>query len=381
MQRAGRLAGEMGKVAFVHDKELPLHCTIVVKNGYPSALAFTFSHLAVDYQALAVVSAEWRRLQRGEHLPPVTWQPVEQAELERTEAFLSRSARSIAYWRSVLEDVPLDVFDHPAGQPEEPRFIEVRMESVALAVATKRLAEGWTIGTTSVLLVACAIVACAIVAGTVTGRSRAVMQLVHSNRRDPHTRAMVGTVSQDALFVLDLNGSGFAETCQAAEHSAMAAYWNAHHDPVAMDAMRAEVGRRRGREPDLDVFVNDRHVGDWPNLPRLDPGGNLTRILGETRTYVTNAWPGVRFKVFFTIGNATNIGQLSLIIDTAYLRRDIATAMLRAVETLLVHALTEDIPMAGIPRLCAITAYHGHQISRTLAPGDRSHTRPQPPAA
>jgi hypothetical protein len=227
------------------------------------------------------------------------------------------------------------------------------MESVALAVAATRLAERWTISTTSVLLAACATVL-----ATVSGRTRAVMQLVYSNRRDPRTRAMVGTVGQDGLFVLDMCEADFAETCRAADRSAMAAYWHAHYDPFAMTAMRAEIGRRRGREPDLDAFLNDRRGGgDWPNLPRPAPGEDLARLAGGTRTYVTNAWPGVRFKVFFTVGTATHTGQLSLIVDTAYLPRDMAVAMLRAVETLLVHAVAGDVPMAAVPGMCGIAAY------------------------
>jgi hypothetical protein len=234
----------------------------------------------------------------------------------------------------VLADVPLEVFDHPPGEPEDPRFIEVGMESVALAVAATRLAQRWTISTTSVLLAACATEL-----ATVSDRPRAVMQLVHSNRRDPRTQAMVGTVGQDGLFVLDLPGTDFAATCQAAHRAALTAYRNAHYDPAAMTAMRQEIGLLRGREPDLDAFVNDRRDGaGWPALPALAPGADLAPLTSQTRTYVTNAWPGVRFKVFFTVGTAPGTGQLSLIIDTAYLSRDQAVSMLLDIEAMLVRS-------------------------------------------
>ncbi|GAA3583114.1 hypothetical protein GCM10022419_076080 [Nonomuraea rosea] len=330
LQAAERIAGELARTVFDHGVDLPLRCAVVTKDGRPRALAFAFSHLAVDFQALSLLSAEWRALLRGDPLPPAGWQPLDQAELEREESFLARSSRSIRYWRSVLEEVPLEVFDHPPGEAEEPRFIEVGMESVALAAAAERLAARWTISTTSVLLAACATV----LAG-VSGRGRAVMQLVHSNRRDPRTRGMVGTVGQDGLFQLDVNPDGFAATCADAHRNALAAYRNAHYDPFAMQAMREEVGRRRGREPDLDAFFNDRRgTGDWPNLPEY---GDLAALTGRTRTYVTDAWPGVRFKVFFTVGTATGTGALSLIVDTAYLGRDTARAMLLGVEDLLVR--------------------------------------------
>jgi Condensation domain len=349
---AERLAGELGKAVFAHDQEWPLHAAIVTREGRPAAVAMAFTHLAVDYQALAVLSADWRRLLRGERLPPAPWQPMDQAELEQTAPFQARSARAIRYWRTVLADVPLDVFDHPPGEPEDPRFIEVGMESVALAVAAARLADRLAISSTSVLLAACAIML-----ATVSGRPRAVMQLVHSNRRDPRTQAMVGTVGQDGLFVLDLPDADFAVACQAAHRAALAAYRNAHYDPAAMTAMREEIGVLRGREPDLDAFVNDRRDGaGWPSLPALAPGADLAPLSRQTRTYVTNAWPGVRFKVFFTVGTAPGTGQLSLIIDTAYLSREMASSMLLGIEALLVRSLTEDIPVADIPRVCGLTA-------------------------
>ncbi|MFC4123090.1 condensation domain-containing protein [Nonomuraea zeae] len=326
---ADRIAGELARTVFDHGHDLPLRCTVVTKDGRPRALAFSFSHLAVDFQALGLISAEWRGLLRGDELPPPGWQPLDQAELEREESFQARSSRSIRYWRSVLEEVPLEVFDHPPGEAEDPRFIEVGMESVALAVAAERLAARWAVSTTSVLLAACAVV----LAG-VSGRSRAVMQLVHSNRRDPRTRGMVGTVGQDGLFVLDVSPGDFAATCLNAHRNALAAYRNAHYDPFEMQAMREEVGRRRGREPDLDAFFNDRRAAiGWPALPR---SADLAALTERTRTYVTDAWPGVRFKVFFTVGTATDTGALSLIVDTAYLRRDTARAMLLGVEELLV---------------------------------------------
>ncbi|MCK2215703.1 condensation domain-containing protein [Actinomadura sp. ATCC 31491] len=341
LRAAARVAADLGRVPFDHGRDLPLRCSLVLKDGRPKAVALAFSHLAVDYQALSLLAAEWKALLRGEELPPPSWQPADQVELERSPVFLARSARSLAYWRPVLEEVPLEVFDHAPGEPEDPRFIEVELESVALAAAATALAARWTLSTTSVLLAACAAVL-----ATASGRERAVMQLVHGNRRDPRTRGLVATVGQDALFVLDLAEQDFAALCRAAHRNALTAYRNACYDPYAMQAMREEVGRRRGREPDLDAFFNDRRgTGEWPSLPAAAP---------PSRTSVRDAWPGVRFKAFFTVGTAPDTGQLSLIADTAYLGRETARAMLLAVESLLVRAVREDVPMAGAARLCGM---------------------------
>ncbi|MBX6385936.1 MAG: hypothetical protein IRZ07_23675 [Microbispora sp.] len=364
---AERLAGELGQTAFTHDRDLPLRCAVVVKGGRPTALAFAFSHLAVDFQALNLLSQEWRALLSGAELPPADWQPMDQAAVERTEPYRARSAKSVRYWHSVLADGPLDVFDHPPREAQDPRFIEIGMESVALAVAAQRLAERWTMSTTNVLLAACATML-----ATVSGRPRAVMQLVHSNRRDDRTRTMVGTVEQDGLFVLDLPRSDFAAACRAARRGALTAYRTAHYDPFEMQAMREEIGRRRGREPDLDAFFNDRRtVGTWPGLPPVGSDEEVARLTEKTRTYVTNAWPGVRFKAFFTVVSAPDTGKLSLIVDTAYLHPDTAEAVLRGVETLLVRALTEEVPIAAVPEVCGVGPFLGFRTA--ASPGaDRS---------
>lgn len=365
LELAERLAARMSEETFAPGGEWPLHCRVVISAGRPAALAFSFSHLAVDHEALWLLSEDWRRLLRGEDLPPASWQPMDQTELEATEQFQARSARSLRYWQPVLEEVPLDVFDHPPGEPEDPRFIEVGMESAALAAAAGLLAERWEISTSSVLLAACGTAL-----ATVTGRPRTVMLLPHSNRRDPRTRAMVGAVGQDSLFALDLGGSGldgadgadFGATCRAAQRNALLAYRNTQYDPFAMWAMREETGRRRGREPDLNAFFNDRLGTDGgPDLPRSAIGENLADLAGKTRIHASNAWPSICIRVMFTVGTADGAGQLSLIADTAYLPRDIATSMLLGIEALLVRSVTEDIPIAAVPKVCGIAAYRGHR--------------------
>jgi hypothetical protein len=56
----------------------------------------------------------------------------------------------------------------------------------------------------------------------------------------------------------------------------------------------------------------------------------------------------------FTVGTTAGASELSLIVDTAYLTRDVATSMLLGIEALAVRSLTEDIPIAAIPHMCGV---------------------------
>lgn len=373
---AERIAGRLSEEIFAPGQDWPLRCRVVLKDGRPAALALAFSHLAMDHVALSLLSADWRRLLRGDVLPPAQWQPMDQTELEATEPFQARSARSIRYWQPVLDEVPLDVFGHPPGQPEDPRFVEVVMESPALGAAVGPFALRLGISTSSVLLAACAAVQ-----ATVTDRQRAVMLMVHSNRRDPRTRAMVGTVGQDSLFALDLSPAGdFAATCRVAERNALLAYRNTQYDPFAMWAMREETGRRRGREPDLNAFFNDRLGSE---RPRPAAGGNPAELTAQTRIQAGSAWPSIHLRVMFTVGTMAGAGELSIIADTAYLPRDVATSMLLGIEALVVRGLTEDIPVAAIPRVCGILRTESHGLQPVLLRRQRRSggQRPVPAAA
>lgn len=336
---AAAVAAELAAKGFDYGGELPVRCAVVTADGRPRALAFALSHLAVDAGALDVMAAQWRPLLTGERLPPVAWQPRDQAAHEQSAAGRARGERTLRHWSSVLRDVPATLFDHPPGTPEDPRFVRIGMESAAVAAATETLAARWSVSTTSVLLSAAAALLTA-----VTGRRKAVMQFIVGNRHDARLRDMVGTAVQDGLFTLDLPDGTFADAARAGHRQALITYRHAHYEPYAMMRLRDEVG-----PADLSAYFNDvRTVPTWPNRPRGEPA----ELTGRTRTFFVGAWSEVDAKVFFATGPATHTCQLFLLTDTAYLPRPTAYAMLRGVETLLVRSVTEDVPLDRLREIC-----------------------------
>lgn len=336
---AAAVAAELAAKGFDYGGELPVRCAVVTADGRPRALAFALSHLAVDAGALDVMAAQWRRLLTGEPLPPVTWQPRDQAAHEQSAAGRARGERTLHHWRTVLRDVPATLFDHPPGTPEDPRFVRIGMDSAAVAAAAETLAERWSISTTSVLLSAAAVLL-----ATVSGRRKAVMQFIVGNRHDQRLRDMVGTAVQDGLFTLDLPDGTFADAARAGHRQALITYRHAHYEPYAMMRLRDEAG-----PVDLSAYFNDvRTVPTWPNRPKGEPA----ELTGCTRMFFVGAWSEVDAKVFFATGPATHTCLLYLLTDTAYLPRAIAYEMLRGVETLLVRSVTEDVPLDRLREIC-----------------------------
>ncbi|NUP78232.1 MAG: hypothetical protein HOV96_11875 [Nonomuraea sp.] len=316
---AGEIAAELAGKGFDYAGELPVRCSIVMDGGRPCAVAFAFTHMAVDGRALDVIAAEWPRLLSGEPLPAAP-QPLDLAAEERSPDGVARGERALRYWRAALERMPRPLFAAPQGPPEEPRYVKLSMESATLGAAATALAARWGVSTGSVLLGAYAVLL-----SRLTGRETAAMQLIVGNRHDPRLAPMVATIVQDGIFVLDVKpGAPLAEAVRDAHRGVLAAYRHARYDPVAQRALIEETG------PPPTAYFNDvRVAGGWPNLPPRPPAA-------PGRIFPAGAWPEVDAEVFFTVGPATHTCRLDLLADTALLPTEAIEAMLREIETLLV---------------------------------------------
>ncbi|MGP3963222.1 condensation domain-containing protein [Nonomuraea sp. 3N208] len=317
---AGEIAAELAGKGFDYANELPVRCVVVMDGGRPRAVAFAFTHMAVDGRALDVIAGEWPRLLSGEPLPQAVPQPLDLAAEEESAEGAARGERALRYWRAALDRMPRPLFAAPRGAPEEPRFVKLGMESAALGAAVTRLAGRWGVSTGSVLLGAYAVLL-----SRLTGRGTVAMQLIVGNRHDPRLAPMVATLVQDGIFVLDVaHGSSLAEVVGAAHRGVLASYRHARYDPAAQRALIEETG------PPPTAYFNDvRVAGGWPNLPPDPP-------VSPGRTFPVGAWPEVDADVFLSVGPATHTCRLDLLADTALLPREAIEAMLREVETLLV---------------------------------------------
>lgn len=349
---AEQTAANLAATAFRYAEELPLRCAVICAGERPRRLALALSHLSIDAWSLGLLRDEWARLLRGETLPEVPRQPVDRARFEREGDGQRRGEESLAYWQRTLRAVPRSLFDFPSVTPEEPRFVRVGIESPALAVAADRVATAGGVSTATVLTVAVAAVLSAY-----TGHPECVMQLIVANRHDERYRAMVGPTAQDGLLALSFDrDSSLTNAVKRGHMQAMAAYRYGHYDPVRLALRRQEAARERGVSFDLSAFFNDiRPSGDWPRLPKVSGATALEALTQATTTRFVGAWSSVDAKAFFATGDAPHTGQLYLLADTAYVPRQRAYDLLRAVESLLVRAATDgDLSIGKVPDVCGL---------------------------
>ncbi|MEU7912311.1 condensation domain-containing protein [Microbispora bryophytorum] len=350
MSAAKALAAELAATGFDYAAELPIRCAVVCQRGRPRALALALSHLALDGWSLNMVAAEWPRLVAGEDLPDPGRQPLDQAASERSDP--PPGGQALRHWQAGLASAPRSMFDFPAREPEEPRFVRHGMDSPAAAVAAEALAARHGVTTSSVLTVASAALLAA-----VTGHPTVALQLIVSNRHHPGMETMAGPAAQDGLCVVELGAGTFADALRLGHRRTMATYRNGHYDPALVLAAREAQAWDRGADIDLDVFYNDvRQGGRWQGLPAVDPGDAeaLAALRSRTRTFFVGAYSKVKARIFFATGPASSTCEFYVLVDTAFLPGDVAGRMLTGLEELLVRAVTEEVPLDRVAKVAGL---------------------------
>ncbi|WP_405008925.1 condensation domain-containing protein [Kitasatospora sp. NBC_01539] len=368
---AADLARELAGRAFRHDTEWPVRCSLVLDRGRPAHLALVFSHLGADFSGVREALADLRELLAGRVGPVPAWQPLDQARHETEGIGAARGAASLEYWRRTLRSVPAAMFpavvetegETETGTEADPgsaagagagttgtagadaeRFVRLRLDSPALAVAATRIADRCQVSTGTVLLAATAAVL-----GACTGHGIVALQLIAVNRHDDRSRHLVAAMAENALFALDVGSGTFDDAVRRTFLAGMNAYRFAQYDPLAMDDVLAEAREAAGGRLELGSFFNDKRMHDrWSDLPDTGDSPEALRALaGKSEVTFVGAWE--RQDAVFFVHTAYDPGSclLHLMADTRLVPRPAIERVLLAFERLLVDAALGPVDLDG----------------------------------
>ncbi|MFE2596800.1 condensation domain-containing protein [Streptomyces sp. NPDC059396] len=348
------LAVELARDPFDHASEFGLRVAVVLQYGEPRRVVLVLSHLCADLAALRVIERDLRALLAGVELPKADWQPRDEGLRQLGPQGTRRGRSALLYWRSELEVIPRTHFDYPPlsghadGVPEPERFIRLRLESPAGAIAASILADRHSCSVSTVLLAASAVTL-----AVYSGHRVAVLQLIAGNRYEPRLHDLVAPQAENALFVLPLSGATFGDTIKAAHQSALTAYRHSGYDPVAWDEMLREVEVGRGTRPDLAAFFNDARVEDrWDGMetchgPEVFRSTDaLHALAARSDLHFVGAWPRQDAKYFVHTSNAPRVLHLNLMADTRFLPRPVMEQLLLVMESLLVESVFGEMPVS-----------------------------------
>ncbi|MFB7947452.1 condensation domain-containing protein [Kitasatospora phosalacinea] len=340
-EAAEEAAAELAGTSFRYGEELPIRCTLVSEGLRPAYLAIAFAHISVDFRAVQLVEAEMLRLLEGVSDPLPDWQPLDQARHENGATGSARGSAACDYWRRTLGKVPAPLFAGPPQPTGKDRFVRLRMDSPAAAVAATMLAGRCQVTTGSVLLAATAAAL-----ASYTGHDTVALQLIAANRYNDRERRLIGAMSQNALFVLDLAAGSFEDAARRTFVAATNAYRFSRYDVNAMRPVLDRAGADPDRPVDLSAFFNDARMQDhWEGLPATELAADELRALAErTEISFIGSWERQDAKYFVHTTHLPDRCRLYLMADTAFIPVAAMENLLRGIEKLLVENAIGDLP-------------------------------------
>ncbi|MEV0640155.1 condensation domain-containing protein [Streptomyces sp. NPDC050619] len=299
----------------------------------PTHLICLVSHLAVDDQgcrALGVALDGYFSGDRDRPSVPLT-HPVDRAQLERSTKWQEKSAHSLEYWKSILENLPQDG-DRSAV-----------MDSYALRAAVSVLSKKYAMGTSVVYLAAISVVA-----GALMGRSTSSFLLPASNRLNQEERSFVGELVQFAPGVLESLNAPFETIVTDAWKASLKGYRFSRYDEQALQLILTDLDENRESKRAFDLSFNDmRNSTEGQN--GCGAKGEIHNLTKQTEIELRERVyrGGSRFLSFGLRGDGNEI--LSINVHDSYFPEFPVRRILLAIEALAVGVAMEDVEPLNYP--------------------------------
>ncbi|WP_416955681.1 condensation domain-containing protein [Streptomyces sp. Agncl-13] len=299
----------------------------------PTHLVCLVSHLAVDGHGREALGVALDNHFSGgsDRSPASPMQPVDRARLEQSTKWQEKSARSLEYWKSVLEKLPQDGARSAV------------MDSCALRAAVSVISKKCSMSTSTVYLAAMSVIT-----GALIGRSKSSFLLPASNRSNQEERAFVGELVQFAPGVLESLDIPFEEIVGDAWKASTKGYRFSHYDEQALQLMLTDLDEGSECKRDFDFSLNDMRSsmqgdGYCGAVEKIRDLAKQTKI--EPRENVYQG--GTRFLSFALRGDSNHV--LTIAVHDAYFPEFPVPHILLAIEALVVGVATGDVEALDHP--------------------------------
>jgi hypothetical protein len=270
----GRLAG------------LPTRVALAVRANVVRAGRVEFSHLSADSAATNIVARELAELIRDPALRvvgPPRHQPLDQAELERTEKVTRRVHRSLDYWSSQLAVMPSPLYLAPCAE-QTPTYAQADAVSTVMSSTATALAAQRVSARTGTSRASCILAALCSVLSVRTGYPELVFPVTSANRFEHHLSDYVGTLSQSAVVAVKVGSASFDELVKWSWLGMLKGCRYGAYDINQRHKIAAEIAHDRGVylsfSPVYNCHVVEGSVPTGAELPALE---RVAATLSQTR--------------------------------------------------------------------------------------------------
>jgi hypothetical protein len=259
------MCDRMWRQPFDYATELPFRAGLITHGGIVRRIALVFSHMSVDGYAIDLLLRDLRLiLLRGRQPAFTGWHPLDVAR-EEASTRVAANARAVRYWRDQYRVIPPTMFPAVA-EPADPPFQRYLLSWPALDTAVRELSRRYRTNSSTVLLAATVDLV-----GRLTGHATVAAQILVSNRSQPGHDAMVGTLVEGGLMVVDVaDRPPLDELIPRTWQGALRAYRNAYYSPVDREDATDRVCDERGTEIEPYCCFNDMRQGGDDSLAPAD---------------------------------------------------------------------------------------------------------------
>lgn len=334
-----------------HHSPWLVRLSVMRHRGEAVSLVLTVGHLVADGTGTLLLMAD---LGLGEFAhravdPEAVW-AIDLARREQTPEARRVSDRAMRYWERQLRPLPPTTF----GEPKHPegrlghRYWHGRFQSPAAYLAVLAIARRTRTDTSRVLL---AVLAIAI--GRATGLNPLSTIVIVSNRFRPGLSDVIGSLSQDSLLTVDLDGT-VDDVVARTRQAAMVAWMHAYYDPDQLEELTGRLDAERGHPARVTCRISDRRFSTRPDTEAKARDAVVTPgQIAAKRPETSISWDGhldsAPDQAFIGIEDRAETVYLQMVFDMAVLSTEQVETMLRAVEEVAVEAAFDPEAPTRVP--------------------------------
>lgn len=318
----------------------PIRMGVMQHRGAAVYLVLTIGHLVADgVGGLLLMTDLGLGELAGTAVDPGAVRLADLARREQTPQVRRISDRAMRYWEEQLRPLTPMTFDAPDSPDYEPggRCRNVRFHSPAAYLAVLAIAQRTRTDTSRVLLV---LIAIAI--GRTTGVNPLTTHLVASNRFRPGLSDVIGSVVQNAVLTLDLDGT-VDDVVARARQTTTLAWMHAYYDPDQLDELAARLDDERGHPARITCRISDRRFSTKTDAEEQVRTATVTPEAIRAKLPETFLrWHKFVYRwtdqVFINVEDRPDTVYLQMVFDIDAFTKEQVEALLRAVEEVAVEA-------------------------------------------
>ncbi|MEU9330917.1 condensation domain-containing protein [Streptomyces canus] len=237
--------------------EFSARVALVMDGREPAMLVLCVFHMATDAWGMRIIVDDLRAVMEalvaGDDRPPPDRpaQLLERLDFEQSPQGARRSAQAIDYWEQQIPLFPRRACPPPIHRPDVLPFRDLHMESAALSVACRALAQTLRVGVGAVFIGLAAVLLSA-----EAGNPGSGFLVFSHNRHGRKWSDLSGPLIQNFPLHVNVAGRAFPDIVRDIDGTSVLGSFRGQYDPDELGPVLAKSADIRGFAPDLSCAVN-----------------------------------------------------------------------------------------------------------------------------